>query len=149
MFAHIGEDSSLWGPILEKALAKLHGNYEHIIEGNPREAALTLTGAPSLYQLHEDYTLEQIWSELLLHDANHELIFFNTPVFPNGVEKNACGLTTEHSYVVLTARELSNGARLVKLRNPWGEESYSCAYSDDSQRWTPELRKEAGATDSV
>ena len=49
MFAHIGEDSSMWGPILEKAFAKTHGNYEHIIEGNPREAALTLTGAPSLY----------------------------------------------------------------------------------------------------
>ena len=39
----------MWGSILEKAMAKLHGNYEHIIEGNPREATMTLTGSPSLY----------------------------------------------------------------------------------------------------
>lgn len=58
VFAHVAEDSSMWGPILEKALAKLHGNYEHIIEGNPREATLTLTGSPSLYQVHENFDAE-------------------------------------------------------------------------------------------
>ena len=74
------------------------------------------------------------------------MIFFNTPVWKDGREKNGCGLSTGHSYVVLSAKKMSNGARLVKIRNPWGEESYSCAYSDSSQRWTPELRREAGAT---
>ena len=76
--------------------------------------------------------MEAIWSELIKHDANNELMFFNTPVFPDGAETNACGLTTGHAYVVLSAKEMSNGARLVKLRNPWGEERYTCAYSDES-----------------
>ena len=58
MFGHIGEDSSMWGPILEKVFAKIHGNYEHIVEGNPREATLTLTGSPSLYQTHANYDME-------------------------------------------------------------------------------------------
>ena len=50
---------------------------------------------------------------------------------------------------MLKAIELSNGARLVKLRNPWGSERYKCAYSDTSHLWTPELRKEAGATETA
>lgn len=60
---------------------------------------------------------------------------------------NSCGLTNGHAYVVLSAIELSNGARLVKVRNPWGKERYRCAYSDLSPLWTPELRKEAGVTE--
>lgn len=145
MFAHPGEDKSMWGPILEKALAKIHGNYQHVIEGNPREATLTLSGSPSLYQVHSKFEIDDIWEQLVMHDKNNEMIFFNTPVFLNGAERNACGLSSGHAYVALSAIELSNGARLVKLRNPWGEEGYSCDYSDDSHHWTPELKKEAGA----
>ena len=103
----------MWGPILEKALAKLHGNYQHIIEGNPREATLTLTGSPSLYQLHEKFDMDDIWNELIMHDKADEMIFLNTEVFADGVETNACGLSSGHSYVVLSANEMSNGARLV------------------------------------
>ena len=51
-----------------------------------------------------------------------------------------------HAYVALKAVHLSNGARLVQMRNPWGSERYKCAYSDISEEWTPELRAEAGAT---
>lgn len=59
---------------------------------------------------------------------------------------NGCGLLTGHAYVVLSAVELSNGAKLVKLRNPWGSERYKCDYNDSSALWTKELRQEAGAT---
>ena len=82
--------------------------------------------------MHSDLDIDTLWSLLLLHDKNNEMMFFNTPIFSNGAEKNGCGLSTGHSYVVLSAKNMSNGARLVKLRNPWGEESYSCAYSDES-----------------
>ena len=32
----------------------------------------------------------------------------------------ATGLVPGHAYTLLTARTASNGARLAKLRNPWG-----------------------------
>jgi hypothetical protein len=32
-FARPGKDGSLVGPLVEKALAKLYGNYAHLIEG--------------------------------------------------------------------------------------------------------------------
>jgi len=39
---------------------------------------------------------------------------------------------------------LSNGKKLVKIRNPWGIESFSGAYSDKSQLWDEATKKEAG-----
>ncbi len=62
---------------------------------------------------------------------------------------NDCGLAQNHAYVVLSAIELSNGDKVVKMRNPWGYERYTCDYADDSDKWTPELRKEAGMTETV
>jgi len=51
LFAHVSDDKALWGPILEKAFAKYHGNYEHIVGGNPNYSIRTLSGAP-FYVLH-------------------------------------------------------------------------------------------------
>ena len=46
-FAGLGTDGSLWGPILEKAFAKFHGNYLHLNMGHPYLAVRTLYGSPS------------------------------------------------------------------------------------------------------
>ena len=127
-------------------MAKLLGNYEHMFTGDPREATRTLNGSPSLYHRHSEdgMTAEFLWNELLKHDANNEMIILNTlqDVPPN----KDCGLHKGHAYVALKALKLSNGARLVQMRNPWGKEGFRCAYSDSSDKWTPELRAEAGAT---
>ena len=138
----------MWGAILEKAFAKLHGNYEHLIGGDPREASRSLTGSPSLQYVHTkpDIDVDFIWQELIKHDTNNEMMFLQTPTI-EGSEVNDCGLQTGHAYVVLEAKELSNGAKVVKMRNPWAQERYSCDYSDDSNKWTNRLREEAGATD--
>ena len=53
------------------------------------------------------------------------------------------GLVGPHAYTVLGPVELSNGQRLVKLRNPWGYEKYSGPWSDtDDTNWTDALRAE-------
>ena len=35
---------------------------------------------------------------------------------------NAYGLAMSHSYTVLQVKQLSDGTKLVKIRNPWGSE---------------------------
>ena len=75
-------------------------------------------------------------------------MFLNTP-WDGSAFVNECGLQLGHAYVALKVIELSNGAKLVKMRNPWGSERYKCAYSDSSDKWTPELRAEAGATETI
>jgi hypothetical protein len=35
------------------------------------------------------------------------------------------------------------------MRNPWGIERYTCDYNDESDLWTLDLKREAGATETV
>ena len=49
LFAKIGQDNSMWGPILEKAWAKVNGNFERIEAGYGLEAFSFLTNSPSRY----------------------------------------------------------------------------------------------------
>ena len=64
-------------------------------------------------------------------------------------EKSANGVPYNHAFTVLGAKELTDAAgkkiRLVNIRNPWGTEWYSGAYSDKSPLWTDDLRKQAGS----
>ena len=53
LFAKVSEDGSLWAPLLEKAFAKYHGNYQHIAGGDTRIALKTLAGAPSFKIEHK------------------------------------------------------------------------------------------------
>ena len=53
LFSHISNDGSIWGPILEKAFAKVYGNYSHLVSGDPRNAARALNGSPSTLFSHK------------------------------------------------------------------------------------------------
>ena len=61
-------------------------------------------------------------------------------------KQNAVGLALGHAFTVLGTKQLSNGAKLVHVRNPWGKEKYHGPWSDASDLWTPELKQEAGLT---
>ena len=43
--------------------------------------------------------------------------------------------------------KLSDGTKLVKIRNPWGKETYHGPWSDKSDKWNSKLKQEAGHTD--
>ena len=45
-YAFLGSDNALWGPLIEKALAKYTGNYWHIEWGIIYEAVSMLNGSP-------------------------------------------------------------------------------------------------------
>jgi len=49
---------------------------------------------------------------------------------------------------VLETKSLSNGKRLIKCRNPWGTEKYNGPYSDKSELWDEESKKEVGFEDN-
>ena len=46
-YASRAADLGMWVPFLEKAWAKLNGNYDRIISGNEMEGFYLLTGFPS------------------------------------------------------------------------------------------------------
>lgn len=52
VMAHTGADKALWGPLMEKAFAKLHGNYEHLVGGWMSYGVSALNGSPSEDKIH-------------------------------------------------------------------------------------------------
>jgi len=94
LFSHLGDDGSLWGAILEKAFAKVYGNYAHLVSGDPRDAAIALNGSPSSLISHKNETgvsSEYMWSQLMKHDVNNEMMFYTT-LRVRGRKTNSCGL---------------------------------------------------------
>jgi len=70
----------------------------------------------------------------------------------NDEKFEAMGLISSHAYALIEAHEIKQDGqpaiRLLKLRNPWGGTEWKGAWSDESDKWTPDLKKRLGWTDS-
>ena len=55
------------------------------------------------------------------------------------------GIVAGHAYSFIKVVKLSNGTRLVQVRNPWSVERYKGPWNDkDTRRWTEQFKQEAG-----
>lgn len=136
--------SDIWVPLLEKAWAKLNGSYEDSVSGDPSDALQCLTGAPTRRYPHAEASkdLEAFWSKIKLSDSRKYIIAAGTK--GQGEEKDESGIILGHAYTVLSVYEFkhnSKDVRLLKLRNPWGNNEWNGAWSDKSELWTPKLRQ--------
>ena len=102
MFAQMGDDSSVWVPIMEKSISKNFGNYHHIENNFPIEAIRLLTGAPSVTLKHVDYSYQQLLQFYINSDSKDEIIQVG---LPSGTS-NPFGLVKGHVYTVLEYIEL-------------------------------------------
>ena len=131
-FAKPGYDKSVWGPLLEKAFAKFHGSYEALAWGSPLNALNTLAGAPGHRVPHPSKNATDLWYYLRWLDSTE----INALVSVSNWYTEENGLMTTHIYTFLKVVELSDGTKLVQLRNPYGIEGYYGPWSDKSELWT-------------
>jgi len=143
-FTHRSTLGAWWMPLLEKAYAKLDGNYERLVRGMGYEGLRTLTGMPTTFvSLKRGKDSDNTYKLLKkLADKNYPM---TTPCCNNGCNN---GLSTGHAYTLLNVLELSNGEKLAHIRNPWSQGEWKGDWSDSSSKWNAALKKEAGYVNS-
>lgn len=115
-------DSEVWVNLLEKAWAKLHGNYFRIQGGIPCHAASAVAGVPGKSIRHRDIeTINQFKQVISTCDQREYTMIAATYGHGEGVD--SMGIVAGHAYSLISYHDVSlNGkpVSLVKLRNPWG-----------------------------
>ena len=85
MYARIGEDGSVWAPLLEKAMAYYHGTYEALDGGWPEKALNTLAGAPGKTYWHGwNMEKEDLW-DMLIELPDCDMLQAGTEITQNGI----------------------------------------------------------------
>jgi hypothetical protein len=141
-FAQCADQNETWLPLLEKAYAKAHGDYEAINGGFTGEAIEDLTGGVTTEIFTSDiFDKERFWKEELMNVNKDRLFGCATGAFDNWQGNGDCtdrnGVVAMHAYSIMEAREV-RGERLLRLRNPWGKTEWQGDWSDGSPQWTGE-----------
>lgn len=110
--------------------------------GTPVQSFRDLTGMPVLRTKVAEMNDDQLFENIHVSDRRHWNMV-------GGCMKPVHGLQAGHAYSILGAYKLSNGVKLLKMRNPWGEENYNGPWRDDDPQWTDALRQEVGGHTSA
>jgi len=149
--------NELWALLAEKGYAKVHGAYSRIEGGMPEEALMDLTGDPTTtYHFSRPDVAAMVddgslWDKLMYADSvgyvlTASTLGKDTETKDKDGKDIGSGLVPGHAYSLIAVQELSNGAKLLLMRNPWGTKEWDGAYSDKSANWTPKLRAEVADT---
>lgn len=117
-FAKCADANETWLPLLEKAYAKVHGDYEAISGGWSGEAVEDMTGGvTTTVCTNRVLKKDRLWKELAFADG--EFVFALSAI-GTGWDWQKGGLALGHAYSILKAREEvdeeGNKVRLVQIR---------------------------------
>lgn len=118
-FARCADPNETWLPLLQKAYAKAHGDYEAIRGGWSSEAAEDMTGGVSTtIAAKRVLSKDELWKELASDDG--DLVFVLGTSLRRLVPVPTSGISMGHAYSILHATEEvdedGNKLRFVKIR---------------------------------
>ena len=99
----MSDDGALWGPLIEKAFAKLIGSYEAIISGDAAQSIEVLTGAPATRYSHEgadSSTAREVFNAVAAAKAVNNMASAATGGDSN-TGRTTRNLAQDHIYTVL------------------------------------------------
>jgi hypothetical protein len=115
-FAKNKDQNETWLPLLEKAYAKAHGDFLSLSGGWIGEGLEDLSGGVTTELLTSDILDEDEFWNNELSKVNGEFLFGCSTGLLDGGYGERNGISEGHAYVVMDARTLKSGQRLLKLR---------------------------------
>ena len=130
----------LWASILEKAWAKVKGEYSRANGGFVASGIRSITGSPVyVFRMSEVaanpdgantyYTINDVYTMLKAANTNNYIMGAGTAGNGNDQEKNRCNIAMSHAYSIVDAFELvdanRNTHKMLMIRNPWGTAYYN------------------------
>ena len=144
LYGHCADHNEFWVPLMEKAYAKLHGNYEMLNGGQMTESLVDLTGGVSQKfhlrapEIAESIEGGQFWKDLKkFHSLGFLLGCANTVKDENGNEEEGMGnsgILFNHAYGIQQIKEV-DGLQLIRIRNPWGQGEWTGKFADEDEAW--------------
>jgi len=123
---------------MEKAAAKMKGNYLNMVQGYPTNSLRALTGVPVQNYNFENMNDQELWSIISQGKSNDYLMIVGTSGSDDSTY-NSCGVTERHALTMMAAFTLTyNGEtfELYMIRNPRVETNYKMDWSHSDERWT-------------
>lgn len=144
IYAHCKDPNEMWLPLIEKAYAKFHKNYENLNKGKMTDALVDLTGEAS-----EKYNLRdakispmvesgELWAMMMRFFRQGSLLGCENSVKGQdgemAEEMGGDGIWNNHSYGIMDVRDIK-GLKLIRIRNPWGEGEWKGTFGDEDEEW--------------
>lgn len=151
IYLHSKTRNEFWSALLEKAYAKLFGDYESLTAGKAKDGMVDMTGGVGESLEVEDFRSEEQKKRLfkILRSSYEDKSLMSASIRASGHEMEAemaCGLVKGHAYSVNAVKKIRLGKslisvfnrekiRMIRCRNPWGGTEWKGAWSDGSQEW--------------
>ncbi|KAL1124152.1 hypothetical protein AAG570_001922, partial [Ranatra chinensis] len=157
LFMKSSNRREFWSALLEKAYAKVHGSYEALEGGNETEAMEDFTGGVvEVYDIEDNQPPENFYNIMLKAYQRSALMTCSLNADPNVKEaRTEEGLVKGHAFSITRVQYVktrtSKKVPLIRVRNPWGDETeWAGLWSDKSEAWkflSDETKKEMGFKD--
>ncbi|CAL8102904.1 unnamed protein product [Calicophoron daubneyi] len=140
VFMRSSDPDEFWSALFEKACAKVFGAYDMLPGGCTAEAMEDLTGGLTEVIDLQENPPRDLYDRMLNSQARASLMACSIDSQDGHIEgEGPMGLITAHAYAITDVRTLDTdyeSVKLVRLRNPWGNEKEWCgAWSDQSSEW--------------
>lgn len=138
LFAHSSAPEEFWISLVEKAYAKLNGSYEALEYGFEADAFTDLTGGLAEWYNPVDLKEEDFYLVRAAFQSGAVIGCLSVDKEGQALRERR-GMVSNHSYVITGVEEvqyLDGTAKLIRVRNPWGDTEWEGAWSDGSDEWS-------------
>jgi hypothetical protein len=136
------QNPGYWVMLIEKAFAKLFGNYSRMVKGEFKHAMIDLTGCPAFsFILSKPNVAKQIdsgelWNNLKRWKAKNYILACGSKESLTHLASDSAG--SNHAFSILKVFEDQN-VKLLCIKDPWKIVEWKGDWCPDSPLWTPEL----------